>query len=421
MSKLAVLGGKPITRSLVGNARLPRRRDLERKYLLKAYDTGCWDDRALGATQGAGSMGEKFEHQWARFCGSKYCLPVTNGTHALQMSLEVLEIGAGDEVIVPGLTWQATASAVCDVNAVPILVDVDPQTMCIDPEAVKRHITSRTRAIIPVHLYHRLAEMDQIMRIARKHKLWVIEDCAHTHGSRWGKKGAGSIGHLGTYSFQMSKLMTAGEGGAVMTQKASLYWKLRSLRTCGRAVKGTASIHSGNFRVTSFQAGVLLGQLAAMRKNAFVMDRNGRALDRAVAAAPGVAPLRRSKRITRQCSYAYAFLYDKDAFDGLPALKFRKALSAELGVKFGSVYEPLNRSSLYRPHTKKRHQLSKSYLKAINPARWKLPVCQALFDGRAVTSDWDILACPPNRARYLTDAITKIHEHRKELLPASRQ
>jgi len=419
MGKLAILGGKAVTRSLVGPGKLTRRADLERKYLLEAYDSGKWDDRPAKKYRGTGSMGERFEREWARFCTSKYCVPVTNGTHALQLALEALDIGPGDEVIVPGLTWQATASVVCDVNAVPVLVDVEPDTMCIDPEQLEKHITPRTRAIMPVHLYHRMADMDRIMRIARKYKLAVIEDCAHTHGSRWGRKGAGSIGDFGCYSFQMSKLITPGEGGAVLTQKASMYWRLLSLRTCGRQVKPGYAVHSGNFRMTSLQAAVLLGQLAALRKNAGVMDRNGRALDRAVAAAPGVSPLRRHEKITRQCSYCYAFLYDPEAYDGLSLADFRDALSAELGWVFGGVYEPLNHSSLYRPHTKKRHQLSRSYRKAIDPSRWSLPVCEQLYTRRAVISSWSILATPPRRARYLTDAIVKVFENRKELLARS--
>jgi len=420
MARLAVHGGRPVTKSIIGKGTFTRRGDLERKYLLECYDSGLWDDRPAKKAHGTGSMGEKFEREWARFCRSKYCVPVTSGTHALQMALEALDIGVGDEVIVPGLTWQATAATVCDVNAVPVLVDVEPDTMCIDPKAIEAALTPRTRAIIPVHLYHRLADMTRIMRIARKHKLAVIEDSAHTHGSRWGEKGAGTIGDLGCYSFQMSKLITPGEGGAVLTQKAGLYWRLRSLRTCGRDVKPGVAVHSGNFRMTSLQAAVLLGQLAAFKRNANIMDRNGRALDKAVADAPGVSPLRRDKRITRQCSYAYAFLYDADAFDGLPVATFREALGAELGAGFGGTYSPLNNSKVYRPDTKRRHHLSKQYLRAINPRRWKLPVCESLYAERAVTASWHLLSTSTKRAKLLTDAVAKIHENRGELLSRGR-
>ena len=416
MSKLACLGGKPVTKNLPGRTRLATRPDLERKYLLEAHRSGHWDDW----TAAKDSMAAKFAREWARFSKSRFCVLLTNGTHTLQVALETLDIGYGDEVIVPGITWQATASAVCDVNAVPVLVDVDPETLCIDPKKVEAAITPRTRAIIPVHLYHRMAEMGQLLRIARKHKLHLIEDCAHAHGSRWDGKGAGTMGVFGSFSFQQGKLMKSGEGGALLMQDEALCWKVHSQRLCGRELKPGCKIHSGNYRITSFQAAVLRGQLAAYRKNAPLIDRNGRALDKAVANAPGVKPLRRSKHISCQCTYSYVFLYDKDAYDGLDANVFRRALSAEVEVGFGSTYTPLNRSEVYYPHTKKRHHLSRSYLKAITPSRWQLPVCEAVWRDRAVVALWHtICACPPSRVRYLTDAIAKIYENRKELLHTS--
>ena len=413
MSKLACLGGEPVTKNLLAKSSLKFRPELERKYLLEAYDSGAWDQ-----WPGYDSMGAKFEKEWAAFSGSKFCALVTNGTHALQIALETLDIGPGDEVIVPGQTWQATASAVCDVNAVPILLDIDPETLCIDPAKAAAAITPRTRAIIPVHLFHRMAEMDKLRALARKHGLHLIEDCAHVHGSQWDGRGAGTLGDFGCHSFQRSKLITGGEGGAILMQSESDYWKVASQRGCGREFKPGIKVHSGNYRMTSLQAAVLRGQLAALRRNAAVIDRNGLALDRAVEAAPGVRPLRRSRHITRMCGYGFAFLYDPAAFDGLSGVAFRRALSAELGCGFGTTYTPLNHSEVYAPHTKKRHQLSKSYLKAITPSRWALPVCEELWRDRAVISAWRIYGCPPSRAKRLTDAIEKIHAHRADLLKA---
>jgi len=140
MSKLAYLGGKPLSKYLIGKRKLISRSDLERKYLLQVYDSKVWDDRP-----GAKSMTAKFQKEWAAFNDSKFCALLTNGTHTIQVALEALRLGVGDEVIVPGLTWQATASTVCDVNAIPVLVDVDSETLCIDPKKVEAAITSRTR------------------------------------------------------------------------------------------------------------------------------------------------------------------------------------------------------------------------------------------------------------------------------------
>ena len=414
MSALAYLGGTPVTANLLAGAALATRLDLEREYLIQTYDSGTWDDWPQ-----ADSMAARFEREWADFCGSRFCALLTNGTHTLQVALETLDIGAGDEVIVPGLTWQATASAVCDVNAIPVLVDIDPSTLCIDPRKIEAAITPRTRAIVPVHLYHRMADLDEITSIARTHGLHVIEDCAHTHGSQWDGVGAGTLGDFGSFSFQRSKLVTAGEGGALLMQDEDAYWKVVSQRSCGREYKPGVKVHSGNYRMTSFQAAVLRGQLAALRENAPVIDRHGLALDRAVAAAPGVCPLQRSPHITRQCSYAFAFLYDKEAFDGLDCAVFRTALSAELGLSFGTTYTPLSHSEVYYPHTKKRHQLSADYVQAITPSRWPLPVADDVWQNQAVVTGWSIFACPPERAACLTDAIAKVYEHRRELLPSA--
>ena len=174
MSRLACLGGKAVTDNLLDRSDLSARPDLEREYLLQAYDSGVWDD-----WPGKESMAARFEREWAAFNNSRFCALLTNGTHALQVALETLDIGAGDEVIVPGLTWQATASAVCDVNAVPVPVDVDETTLCIDTERIEKAITSRTRAIIPVHLYGQMCDMRILKSVADKHNLRIIEDAAH--------------------------------------------------------------------------------------------------------------------------------------------------------------------------------------------------------------------------------------------------
>jgi dTDP-4-amino-4,6-dideoxygalactose transaminase len=302
------------------------------------------------------------------------------------------------------------------VNAVPVLVDVDPETLCLDAAKIEAAITRRTRAIIPVHLYHRMADMDRIRAIARKHKLHVIEDCAHSHGSQWDGKGSGSLGDFGSFSFQNSKPMRSGEGGALLTNSEDYYWKVVSQRSCGREYKKGVKVHSGNYRLTSLQAALLRGQLAALKRNAPIIDRTDRALDMAVAAAPGVRPLRRNRHITRQTGYGYAFLFEPEKWDGVTGAAFRQALSAELKWGFGSTYTPLHHSEVYYPHTKRRHQLSKEYVKAITPSRWELPVADALWKDRAIISAWGIYGTAPSRARLLTDAITKLYDNRAELL-----
>ncbi|MHC4517490.1 MAG: DegT/DnrJ/EryC1/StrS family aminotransferase, partial [Planctomycetota bacterium] len=188
MSKLALKGGSPV-RDVKTHPwpRWPVWDEREEKALLEVLHSGIWSYN--------GPKERQFNEAFAKFVGTEYALSAANGTVTLQLALEACGIGYGDEVIVPGLTWQATAAAALDVNAVPVLVDVAEDTWCIDPAKIEQAITPRTRAIIPVHLYGSFADMDAIMPLAKKHNLWVIEDCAHKHGGQWKGRQAGSIGH----------------------------------------------------------------------------------------------------------------------------------------------------------------------------------------------------------------------------------
>ena len=268
MSKLAVNGGASL-RDAKANPwpKWPVWDENEEKGLIEVLRSGVWSYN--------GPKELEFNKALAEFIGTEYAISVANGTVTLQLALEACGVGLGDEVIVPGLTWQATAAAVLDVNAVPVLVDVKGDNWCIDPSEVEKAITPRTKAIIPVHLYGCFADMDAINKIARKHNLRVIEDCAHKHGGEWKGKKAGSIGDMGSFSFQLSKLMTAGEGGALTTSDPELFEKLDALRNCGRrpekeesADKGAGLygsegdfIQSGNYRITDFQAALLIESL----------------------------------------------------------------------------------------------------------------------------------------------------------------
>lgn len=424
MAKLALNGGKPVV-DVKENPwpKWPVWSNAEKKLLGQVLDSGVWSYN--------GPQEQAFNKAFAATIKSKYALSVANGTVSLQLALEALDIGWGDECIVPGLTWQATAAAVLDVNAVPILVDVDPETWCIDPKAIEAAITPRTRAILPVHLYGCICDMDAIMKIAKKHKLAVIEDCAHQHGSIWKNKPVGSIGDIGSFSFQLSKVLTSGEGGALTTSDRDLYARLDALRNCGRrpkmdVVKGAKGagqygsegdfIQSGNFRITDFQAAVLVEQLKRMMDQVRDRDRKAIYLNGLLAKIPGITPMKRDKRTTLQSYFNFAFRYDRKAFGGLPVQKFRAALAAELGVATVShCYVPLNDCSLYRPLTKKRYHISASHWKAIDPKRFKLPVCEDAFKNTSVTCHHSVLMAKPGAMDRIAEAIVKIQENVGEL------
>jgi len=407
MSALAINGGPPVKAG--GWPTWPVRGERERELLLEVLE-GQWSYD--------GPKDLECGRRFAAFCGARHGWLVANGTVALQLALEALEVGYGDEVIVPGLTWQATASACGDVNAAAVLVDVDPDTYCLDPAAAEAAITDRTRAIIAVHLYGRMADMDAILALAEKHGLQVVEDCAHQHGSRWRDRGAGAIGAVGGFSMQESKVMTGGEGGAVLTSDETLSDRLYSLRNCGRPLReGAPTLHSGNYRVTEWQAAVLLAQLERLEAQTDHRAAMGRRLDEGLAQIPGVRPMKAQPQVTRQAYYCYTFRLDPEGFAGVPVPVLREAIAAELGVGLGGTYEPLNNSPLYRPLTKRRHRLGAEYEARVNPAGYHLPNCDRAY-AEAVALHQPMLLAPPADGDAIIEAVAKVQRHAAELAPA---
>lgn len=423
MAKLAIKGGKP-----VHNAKKepwptwPVWSEAEKKRLGKVLDSGAWSYN--------GPMEQEFNRAFRDLIRSRYALSVANGTVSLQLALEALDIGFGDEVIVPGLTWQATAAAVLDVNAVPVLVDVDPDTWCIDPKAFEKAITPRARAVIPVHLYGCIADMDAVNRIARKHGLAVIEDCAHQHGSVWKNKPVGSIGDIGSFSFQLSKVLTGGEGGGLTTSDPDLFVRLDALRNCGRRprieLKGSKGagqygtegdlIQSGNYRITEWQAAVLVEQVKRLPAQVRGRDRNAIYLNSLLAKIPGISPMKRDRRTSIQSYFNFAFRYDAKEFKGLDVWKFRPAFAAELGLEVEPCYFPLNNDPLYRPLTKKRYHISKVHWKAVDPSRFKLPVCEKAFKKLSVCFHHSALMGKRGDMERIAEAVVKIRDNVDELL-----
>jgi L-glutamine:2-deoxy-scyllo-inosose/3-amino-2,3-dideoxy-scyllo-inosose aminotransferase len=339
----------------------------------------------------------------------------------------------GDEVILPGLTWQATAATVIDVNATPVLVDVCEDTWCIDPEEVEKAITPRTRAIIPVHLYGSFADMDEILRIARKHNLFVIEDCAHKHGGEWNGKKAGTIGDIGSFSLQLSKHLTAGEGGILTTNSFELYEKLDALRNCGRRPepkelalidKGEGQyfdqgnfMQSGNYRITEFQAAILVEGLKRLPAQNRLRDDNAVYLNSVIKNLPGITPIRRDKRETNEAYFNFTFRYNSREFKNLPVNKFREALTAELGIEVAPSYTPLNKCSLYVPLTKpSRHRLNDEYWAAIDPSRFNLPVSDRIYFEESACIHHKILIGTRSDMDMVAEAISKVYENTESLI-----
>lgn len=217
-----------------------------------------------------GQITERFEKELGTLLGVRHVVAVTSGTAAIYLALAGVGVGAGDEVIVPDVTFIATANAVAMTGARPVLVDVDPRSLNIDPAAAERAITGRTRAIVPVHVSGRAADMRSILEVASRHGLVVVEDAAEGFVSRLDGRYLGTIGRAGCLSFSPNKTITTGQGGAILTDDSSLYGRLRELKDQGRPVRGTGGddIHYSvgyNFKFTNLQAAVGLAQLGYLQ------------------------------------------------------------------------------------------------------------------------------------------------------------
>ncbi len=425
MTTLALLGGAPMRDAKTNPwPQWPVWDKKEEKALIEVLNSGVWSYN--------GPKEIEFDKDFAEFTGVKYAISAANGTVTLQMALEACGVGVGDEVILPGLTWQATAATIIDVNATPVLVDVCEDTWCIDPKAIEAAITPRTKAIMPVHLYGSFCDMDKILKIAKKHNLFIIEDCAHKHGGEWDGKKAGSIGDIGSFSFQLSKGLTAGEGGVVTTNNFELAERLDALRNCGRRPEGLSEevdkgaglysdqgnfYQSGNFRITEFQAAILVEALKRLPEQNANRDANGIYLNTLLTEMPGVTPMRRDEKETKEAYFNFAFRYKKDEFKGLSVAKFREALTAEIGISATASYEPLNNCSLYVPHTKPaRHKLSETYWNEIDPARFNLPVCDKVYYEESVCIHHKVLMGTKADMDMLAASIQKIYDNAEVLM-----
>lgn len=408
MPHVAICGGEPLRHPRQTWPEWPPVTERAVELVTEVVRSGIWSSD--------GPKEWQFAQEFAAFSGAKYCVPVANGTVAIQLALEALDIGAYDEVIVPGLTWQATALACLDVNAVPILVDIDPETYCLDIARAEKAITSRTRAIIVVHLFGAMANMDALLAMANANNLKVIEDCAHQHGSQWNGQGVGGLGDIGAFSLQQSKVLTSGEGGLTLTNDWELFQRLYSLRNCGRPfLPKSPTLQSGNFRMTEMQAALLLAQMEQMEDRVNHRDASAQHLSKRLADIPGVTPMRRYPQVTRQSYYGYTFRYDSSVWNGIPGKVFRSALAAEVGLGVSTTYEPLNNSQLYQPHTKRRYHLNDEHWEAIDPTRYDLPVVQKAYEDEAVVMAHSFLLADRGDIEMIADAVEKLYNYRGEL------
>lgn len=392
----------------------------------QVFQSGRW--AISGQWKGEKSQCERFEEQYAAFNGSGWCCAFDHGSSALLATMQGLGIGPGDEVIVPALTWVACIISICNINATPVVVDVDPDTYCISPESIRKAITPHTKAIMPVHLYGCMADMDAIMQIAQEKGLYVIEDASHSHGSMWKDKYAGSIGHAGCFSFQQGKVMTSGEGGAVITNDSQLYHRLQEIRTNSRIympqgdcvmdhmqLAESGQILGTNYCITEFQAAILQDQLSKLEMWNRHKEENAKYLDRALSCIPGIRAMYHALQVSKQSYYRYCLRIDKQKFSGKPVSRICQALEAELGIVIEQPYPSLNRNILYRPDTLQTYQWSTEYAKRLRLGETHFPVAEkAAFDEGVIFHHSFLMGTKEDMDRIIA-AYEKVQHYADEL------
>ena len=349
MANLALLGGDKLVKEEFSTLfpQWPPRDEETAEALKKVYMDGFWSFNSPSELE--------FEQAFAEYHGAKYGIFMANGTTTLECAMAALGVKAGDEVIVPALTWMATALAASYLGAIPVIVDIEPDTLCMDPEKVRSAITPKTRAIIPVHAYGSTADMERILEIADAHNIPVIEDCAHMHGGFWNGRGVGSWGKVGSFSFQQSKTMSSGEGGICITNDPELAEKIYLLKHIGysrgvqqgQARKAPESLLCHNYRATAFQAVILSQQLKNLKNLINTYAENAAYLREAIKDIPGVRMQSPGRLSEPQGYYSCHLIFDGEPFKNIPKPVINDACRAE-GFPIGNgTHGPVYRAGLF--------------------------------------------------------------------------
>jgi dTDP-4-amino-4,6-dideoxygalactose transaminase len=341
MPELALSGGKKTKQKPFPV--WPQFDDRERQALQEVLESRVW-----WRTPGTKTL--QFEQDFAKFHGAKHGIAVTNGTAALEVVMSGLGIVPGDEVILPDFTFVATASAVLYAGALPVTVDVSPETYCIDISLAEAAITARTKAIIAVHMGGHPADLDALRALAKRKGLALVEDSSHAHATEWKGRRIGSHGIAGTFSFQSSKLMTAGEGGIIITNDDAFEKQARSVHDCGRRPGEWFYSHfsnGSNYRLSEWQGAVLSAQLSRLDEQTRRRHHNARILDNLLSQIPGITPQKLDPRCTRNGQYAYIFHVNAKECAGATTERLIQAMNAE-GIPHQASYPPVHALDVFQ-------------------------------------------------------------------------
>ena len=408
MPELAINGGTPV-RSAAYPA-WPAPDDEYVAAVTEVVRSGEW-----GGFPEPGVHAAAFEEAFAAYQGAAHGILMMNGTVTMEVACKALGIGWGDEVIVPALTFAATAYAPMAAGALPVFVDVTPETWTIDPEQAEAAVTERTKAILPVHLGHQMADMDAIMDIARRHHLAVIEDCAHAHGQRWRDRGAGCIGDFGSFSHQSSKILTSGEGGSLLTNDEALARRAHSIIDCGRAKDPEEKefTFGANYRLSELNAALLVVAMRRFPAQQEERAATGEAFESMVAQVPGVRVMPHDERITRWSFYNYLLAIDPDAFGGATNEIVCAAMEAE-GIPAEVQYPSMNRYELFQPALS-RLPVAVAHAERLDPNRMSFPVAEAAGQRESVYFMENVFRDGTRGIEDAAEALAKIQRNAGEL------
>lgn len=417
-----ILGGEPLGRHLSWPD-WPRFDEETEARLLDVLKSRRWT--VSWASSGEPSIERRFAEAFAGYNGAPYGVSVDHGSSALVVALEALGIGPGDEVIAPAMTWVAPITAVLRVGALPVIVDVDSRSGCIAPDMFEAALTPQVKAVIVVHLACTVANITEIRAISSRHGVALIEDCAQAHGARIGDRNVGTFGSVGAFSFQAGKVLTGGEGGAVITADPDLYARLVELRADSRRyvraraqvgeeeLEVSGSIMGGNYCMSEWSAAVLLDRLKHLDEEHACREANATILEEGLAGIPGIRTLKKPDDLTKRSVYEFAIqIGEASPLGAVDAARVAEALSAELGFPCWQADVPLPRSPYFRPETKARftwtNETDQRARGRAYPGAERYHRSTILWHHRALLGDSEHVAA-------IVAAIDKLHRHADEL------
>jgi L-glutamine:scyllo-inosose aminotransferase/L-glutamine:2-deoxy-scyllo-inosose/3-amino-2,3-dideoxy-scyllo-inosose aminotransferase len=382
--KLAIMGGEPVRKKPWPI--WPRADENTEKLLKDVLYSGRW---AISGDYNGKKLYERlFSEKFAMFHNIPYCIPTTNGSSALTIALEALGVGNGMEVIMPGLTWVACASSVFGVGAIPILVDIEEDTLCISFEKAKNAINRNIAAIMIVHLYSSTADIDGFLKLSKETGIPIIEDCSQSHGAIWKGRRVGTFGKIGVFSMQNSKVLTCGEGGAAITKDKELFDLMQQFRADGRVynakllksgreeLEKIGSVQGRNFCMSEFHAAVLLDRLQHLDSENEVREKNARYLGSLLNQIGGLTPQVHLDGVDKATFYQFCLRLNVKAFGNNSIEIIAKALSDELGIAIEPIYTPINKNVLYNPLSSPKLPESEKIKALYDPKRFELPISE---------------------------------------------